>query len=182
MANTLLVSENSLKATSYIDRNVSGEILAPAIKYVQDDIVENLLGTKLYQKLIELVNSREIDLKENGEYKELLDGYLFDLIVYSVLAEIQVPLSYKTRNKGLVQSGDDKLSNAFMSEVKYIETHYRNKADLYRRRLSDWLWCNRTKFPELKASTKFWEKQANSGDSYKSNFYFGKKQCKFSDR
>lgn len=173
MENVFLVSENSLKAANYIDYNIKGEVLIPAITFVQDDIVENLLGTKLYEKLLSLINSDTINESENSKYKELLDGYLFKLIAYSVIAELQVPLSYQTRNKGNVQSSDERVSNAFMTEVKYTENHYRNRADLYRIRLSDYLYCNNKDFPELKESVKFWQKRAGSGDKFGSNFYFG---------
>lgn len=172
--NTFLVSENALKSQSYIDRNVAGEVLTPAIQFVQDSLVESMLGTRLYEKLVVLINSGEISADENANYKELLDGYIFKFMAYSVIAEIQVPNAYKTRNKGLVQTSDDRVSNAFMTEVKYVEDFYHNRADMYRLRLSDYLWGNRSKFPELVASTKWWEERASHGKT-KNNFYFGEK-------
>lgn len=162
--NTLLVSESALKEFSYIDKNIKGEILTPAIVFVQDTIVESLLGTKLFDRLIYLINSCEINAEENWCYKELLDGYLFNLISYSVLAEIQVPLTFQTRNKGNVRSSDDHIQTSAMVDTKYTENHYKNRADYYRSRLYNYLMCNCNCFPELRECTIYGDKNPKSGN------------------
>lgn len=162
--NTLLVSENSLREFSYIDKNVKGADLTLSIVFVQDNIVESLLGTNLFQKLLYLVNSGEIYQDGNECYKELLDGYLFNLIAYSVIADLQIPLTFQTRNKGNVRSEDEKLSVSTASDTKYIENYYKEKANVYRIRLFDYLKCNCDCFPELKDCTMYGDKKPKSND------------------
>lgn len=146
----LLVSENSLKEYFYLDESIQGEFLTPAVVYVQDQIVESLLGTSLFKKLLELIQGETINDEENWCYKELLDGYLFNLIAYSVLAEIQVPLTFQTRNKGNVRSSDEHVAPSAMEETKYTTDFYTQRANYYRSRIYNYLKCNCDCFPELK--------------------------------
>lgn len=173
-----LVSENSIKEYSYLDRNFPGDVLTPAIRFVQDSIVERLLGTKLLDKLLFLIESKEIDLPENECYKTLLEGYLFDAIAYSVVAEVQVPSTFKTRSAGSLQVRSDQINNSLLSETKYIENHHRNRADLYVKRLSGYLTCNSSCFPELKECPCVGEVAPKSGSRVNSNFYLGYRKTK----
>ena len=95
----LLLSEQRLKEDSLINNNVDSMYIFPAIQTAQEIGLQPLLGTKLYNKLLEVV--------ENGgdeQYFDLLDSYVIPYLEMKVMADIQIPLAYKIRNGGLVQN------------------------------------------------------------------------------
>ena len=72
--------------------------------------MQPLIGTKLFQKLQKLVNDAEIGLAANAIYKTLLDDYVTPFMEYKTMVEIQIPLSYKYRNMGIVQTSDERVA------------------------------------------------------------------------
>ena len=73
MARVFLISEAALKKNSVINNNVDGMYILPAIEYAQDAGLQPLLGTKLYNKLMDLVDNGAIT--GVTDYKYLLDEY-----------------------------------------------------------------------------------------------------------
>lgn len=66
----LLISENKVRTYSNISTNTQTSYLLPAIREAQLDY-ELIIGTKLYNKLISLVESGDIQKEENYVYKNL---------------------------------------------------------------------------------------------------------------
>ena len=96
MAKVLLVSEQTLKKNSVVNNNVDGMYLLPAIEFAQDSGLQPIIGTKLYNKLMDLVEDGTIE--NNDDYKYLLDEYVTPYLINKVTADIQIPLAYKVRN------------------------------------------------------------------------------------
>ncbi|WP_455649924.1 DUF6712 family protein [Enterocloster citroniae] len=116
---------------------------------MQDEIIENVIGTCLYDKLIDLIRCDRLDCPENSIYKELLDKYLFKIFAYAVQAELSIPKSFKVRNAGTIQQASDNMQQVGLSDIKYLNSWYRNKADLYINRTIMFLKCNKKCIPEL---------------------------------
>lgn len=146
---TFLASEKNLKKTGLVDRNIDGNILLTAMQYTQDEIVKNCIGKCLFAKLISLIATGEIDLPENAKYKYLLDEFIFNIMLYGVMAYIQVPLSLKTRNKGNISTGGEYISNSSYGNIRYVQNEYQNRADKYNIELSRYLCENYSDYPEL---------------------------------
>ena len=147
--NVLLVSEDYLKSNSTLDWNVSGKYILSAISTAQDVELQSILGTNLLESIQKKVYENEIDNYENSCYKELLDGYIQPFLLYQVLSEIVIPISYKMSNFGVMQSSDEKDYAVDNKQINLVRTYYRDKANVYKERLQNWLIYNRTCFPEL---------------------------------
>lgn len=148
MSKCYLISEKTLKENSVINNNVDTMYLLPAIEYAQDSGLQLLIGTKLYKKLMELVATGAIINPKNEHYKLLLDEYVTPYLINKVTAEIQIPLSWKLRNQGVVVQNDEHTYVPSIRDVQYVVQNYENKANFYGNRLSDYLIANRNKFPE----------------------------------
>lgn len=146
MAKVFLISEKTLKQNSIINNNVDGMYILPAIEYAQDAGLQPLIGTKLYNKLMNLVEDGSIS--GATDYKFLLDEYVTPYLLNKVTADIQVPLSFKLRNQGVVQQTGDNTYVPSMKDIQYVIQHYQNQADFYGNRLSDYLRANNTKYQE----------------------------------
>ena len=146
MAKVFLVSAKTLKTNSIINNNVDEMYILPAIEFAQDEGLQSLIGTKLYNKLMDLVESGDITGSTN--YKLLLDEYVTPYLINKATADIQIPLAYKLRNQGVVQNTSENTYVPSMKDTQYVVQHYEDKANFYGQRMSSYLNANRSKFPE----------------------------------
>ena len=147
--NVLLISEDYLKTESFLDDNVSGKYLLTAIKMAQDIELQSIIGTKLLHSIQKKVFDNVIELEDNWRYKDLLDNYIQPFLLYQVLSEIVIPISYKMSNFGVMQSSDEKDYAVDNKQINLVKKFYFDKANVYKERLQNWLIYNRTEFPEL---------------------------------
>lgn len=169
MARVLLISEKTLKQNSVINNNVDGMYILPAIEYSQDAGLQPLIGTKLYNKLMNLVES---GITEATDYKYLLDEYITPYLINKVTSEIQIPLTFKLRNQGVVQQTGDNTYAPSMKDTQYVIQNYENKANFYGNRLSDYLRANKSKYPEYCSVDSCADMHSDSG-AYKTGIYLG---------
>lgn len=149
--NILLISEDYIKSESNLDNNVSGKYLQSAIKLAQDIALQSTIGTKLLESLQKKCIDTEdnIDNEENIKYKELLDYYIQPFLLYQVLSDIIIPITYKLSNFGVMRTDDEKDIVAEHSQVNLLKKYYQDKADFFKTRLQDWVITYYNDFPEL---------------------------------
>lgn len=158
--NVLLISEDYIKSESNLDNNVSGKYLQSAIKLAQDIELQSLIGTKLLEALqkkcigwvdpsVEGAVADSIDDPDNIKYKELLDYYVTPFLLFQVLSEVIVPITYKLSNFGVMRTDDEKDIAADASQVNLLRKYYKDKADFFKARLQDWVITYYNDFPEL---------------------------------
>lgn len=170
MARVLLISEKTLKSNGVINNNVDGMYILPAIEYAQDAGLQPIIGTKLYNKLMDLVSDGSI--QQETDYKSLLDEYVTPYLLNKVTADIQIPLNYKLRNQGVVQNQAENTIVPTMKDIQYVIQNYEYKAIFYGNRLSDYLMANKSKFPEYCKVDSSSDMHSNP-NSYKTNIYLG---------
>lgn len=166
--NVLLISEDYIKSNSTLDNNISGKYLQAAITSAQDVELQSTIGTKLLEALQkkcinwidphtpvhpieppEPLPSDSIDDSDNYRYKELLDYYVQPYLLYQVLSEIVIPISYKLGNFGVMRTDDEKDLTSDINQVNLIKKYYRDKADFFKTRLQNWVITYYNDFPEL---------------------------------
>lgn len=170
MARVLLISEKTLKENSVINNNVDGMYVLPAIEFSQDAGLQPLIGTKLYSRLMDMVEGGTIG--NNNDYKYLLDEYITPFLLNKVTAEIQIPLAFKLRNQGVVQQTGENTYVPSLKDMQYVTQNYENKANFYGNRLSDFLRANRSKYPEYCKIDSCADMPSDSG-AYKTGLYLG---------
>lgn len=142
MVKVLFCSEKYIKDNSNLNDNAFGKNLLPAIRQAQDIYCQQIIGSTLYKKLINLVDTGAIGDNENALYKELLDEYVRDYILYQTLVQIVPVLSVKLSNYGTTLSNDQYLVNLSQGDAELIEKHYSILADFYARRLQEFILNN----------------------------------------
>ncbi|MCD8041525.1 MAG: hypothetical protein LUH10_00520 [Tannerellaceae bacterium] len=156
MDKALIVNIERLKNDSYLDKNVSNNDIRVAVLFIQDEIIEHVTGSLLFDCIKMMIINRTIDCPANSIYKQLLDDYLFPIFVYAVQAEISIPKSFKVRNIGTIQQTGDNVQQTGLGDIKYLNSYYRNKADFYIQRAIKFLACNRDCLPELRGCSCSW--------------------------
>ena len=151
----MLIAPDDVKAGTYVNFNVDDAMLGPAIRETQDIWLQSIIGTRLYNRVLELVwndiNEEEdtINDDDNVMYKDLLDGYVIPYLMAKVQAVLVMPSSYPTRNMGVVHPSDDNLNAQQLKDVLKAQQRYNAMADRFATQLSHWLCKNRGAFPEL---------------------------------
>lgn len=149
--NVMLISENTIKESLAIDKNLSYGYIAPVIRVAQDIRLQRVLGTSLYDAIRKaVVDDPTLTEIGNAQFKILLDDYIKNCLLYSVLAELQSVVTFKTRNLGVVNNNDLGSVNATLSEINFLQEKYTNYAKFYEEQLTDHLCHNKTLYPDYK--------------------------------
>ena len=170
MARVFLLSQKVLKSNSLVNDNVDSSFILPAIEYAQDSGLQTILGTKLYNKLMDLVADGSIT--GETDYKYLLDEYVTPYLINKVTADIQLPLAYKFRNQGVVQQTGDNTYVPALRDIQYVVQHYNDQATFYANRLRDYLHANHSKYPEY-CKIDSCADIHSSNNTYNTGFYLG---------
>lgn len=148
MKNVLLCSPDFIRLNSNISDNVNSKVLATAIREVQEDELQEILGQLLFEKLQDLVEDGSIEYSENSNYKNVLDkAQMF--ITYRVIAEIIIMLNMKIDNAGLIQTRDENMEFMSMDDSFAMKNHYDTKASHYAYLLQNYLMEHLSEIPEL---------------------------------
>ena len=148
MNNTVyLVSTSSLKDYSIINSNVADELLSNAILEAQEVDLQQILGSKLYKKIIELVKTNTIDTET--DYKYLLDEYCIKVIIYAATSRSAVYAHYKIMNKGTQVQNSDNSNPVSIAELEYLRDEIKNTLEFFEKRLQDFLITNKDLYPEF---------------------------------
>lgn len=150
MTKIFLISEDTLKTHSALNKNVLGDNLTPVIKVTQDVDLQKILGSCLYNKILELVENGGIRNTKFSIYKKLLDDYVMNYLIYQTLVNLIPEISTKITNMGLVTTSDEHVQNVSQEEREIVVGQYQKYADAYCKMLQDFLKENRKEFPELK--------------------------------
>lgn len=144
----LLISDDVLKSETIIGDNVGTEFIRPAIETSQDIYLQQLIGTMLLDKLYNDITNNKLE----EQYKTLLDDYITPYLKYKVLSEITIPLSYKYRNAGVVQTTNDNIQTTTLRDAQLVQNHYDLRSNFYAERMTSYLCANSDKFPEYKST------------------------------
>lgn len=171
MTKVYLIDEKTLKEDSFINDNVGSEFIQPTIELAQDIHLQELIGTKLMNKICSLVEDDTINT--SSDYKLLLDSYVIPYLEWMVTSLIQIPIAYKIRNLGVVQTTDEHTSNTQLKDVQSLEDYYSNKASFYAQRMSKFLHANHNKYPEYCSTDSCADFHSNP-NSFRISTYIGK--------
>lgn len=148
MKNVLLTSPDFIRNNSNISDNVNSKVLATAIREVQEDELQEIIGQLLFEKLQDLISDNTIGNLENEAYKGVLDkAQMF--ITYKVIGELIVMLNIKIDNAGLIQTKDENMDYMGLSDTMTLKNYYDTKASHYAYLLQNYLMEHLNEIPEL---------------------------------
>lgn len=151
MNTTLLIPSDDLKKYGLITDNVDVSYINPCIIQAQDIDLQQLIGTRLYKRLLEEVEQRETE--ENytipEPYSILISEYIEPYLMQMVQSIMCITGFAQIRNNGMsVPTGehDDKAS---LSECQYLKNYFEGKAKFYSERIITYLKANSNLYPEF---------------------------------
>jgi hypothetical protein len=147
--NTVFISESSLKEASIINENVDMKMLTPTIKLIQDIYLLRILGTGLFVDLQnKIARSASGDTNAlNSNELFLLDAYIAPLMIWGVMKEAPITLTYKYMNKGIEKMFSDNAQPANMEELSSLIDRASDRFDWYCQRTIFYLNANTQLYP-----------------------------------
>lgn len=139
----MLIGEEDIKRYGYLDNNISIKTLIPSILTVQDMVLQPILGSKLYDDIrLNVLNDTL-----STEYSKLLDEYIYNVLVYNVLSDIMLSISFKVKNLGVIQTNGDNITNTSLNDTMVMYNNYKSKGDFFETQLVNYLCYNSTLYP-----------------------------------
>ena len=153
MSYVLFISEEKLKDSTAINLNVDPNLLLPYVRQAQKLYVEPKLGTKLTQKLKDLITAGTIGDVANAAYKTLLDDYIGDMLPNWAFYHAVPFLRFKIEN-GNIYSKTSETGNALSTEESQsLREEVSNTAQYYTERLIEYITNNTGLFPEYSTNS-----------------------------
>lgn len=149
----LYIDSEYLKAYSHLDGSIDAKDMLPSVIQAQDSQIQPLLGTKLYDKLKELIKDGEVDDAGNEDYKKLLQEYVQMATLKWTLVHFYPYLQGKILNGTIGSRNVDNITALSQDEVMRMVDIERTNAQFYSERLIDYLQFNTTKFPEYNTNS-----------------------------
>lgn len=173
MTTTFLISEAKLREYTDLDNNIDTSLIKNGIRESQDIELQRLLGTLLYDKVIDLVTGNTIGDTENSAYKTLLDSYIQNFLLYAAYLYCLDPIYLRSRNNGLITPNGGENSDVATKQLYDMKRQTtKNKMEFYAQKLRDYLIEEESSFPELTQSNKLYEQNPDYDSQYGSPFTF----------
>ncbi len=165
MTTTLLISEAKVRAFSDINESVDDSLMVNAIREAQDIVMQPIMGTKLYNTLIEKIDNNSL----SGSYQTLVDDYIQPALIYASLYNITENVYVRTRNNGLLTpTGGENSVNVDKTMYDTKRQSISNKQQFYSDQLSRYLNEKYNLFPELGENTELYQFIPDYASQYRS--------------
>jgi len=138
--NVLIMSVEMLKQRTGIHSNTDAKLIYPEIKVAEDMYIHPILGTALYDKIINDINVS--GSTQGTDYINLVNNYVLDCLQNYVLSSLPLVIPYQFWNKGIVRKTGDDTELPSMSELVDISNFYKQRAEFYATRLTRYLQQN----------------------------------------
>lgn len=145
----LFISVSELKKKSIIDGNVDADKIIYEIEVAQDIHIHQYLGSRLYEKMQNLIVNNTIDDAINANYKNLLESYIKPCLIWFSQAEYITFSNYTIDNGGLNKHRGEDEDFLNIDEIDKLSAKCSARADFYTQRLNDYLCNNSNLFPEF---------------------------------
>ena len=154
----LFIDENYIKRYTYVNGSVDPLLMYPSIYIAQDEHVQQILGTDLFNKVKDLISTGDISDPANVNYKTLLDDYLRKATCWWSMYEMLPHLYIKTDNGSLVIRTSESTTSISMDDFTNYRNEAKQKALYYSKILVNYICKNQQFFPEYMTNTEgqFW--------------------------
>ena len=161
MVTVLFTSQSYIQKYSPIGDLVSWDEIEPTVYLVQDNYIQDLLGTNFYNYLQTTFLAQTLNAAETELINRIKPAQAYRV------AEQCVPyINYQLKNKGLMTQNGDYSQSADLDTVRYIRHELSNSAEFYAQRVLTYLCENAADFPEYTSNNSDDMKPNKSGNGY----------------
>jgi len=143
----LLVDKQDIYKYTQLKGNVDVDNISPFVKVAQDIEVQQVLGSKLYRKILDDVQGGTL----TGDYDTLVMDYVQPMLIHYAMADFIQFHTYEVNNAGIMKNTPENTIAPDRVEIDTLVKRYRQIGDTYRKRLTDWITLKIQLFPEYTA-------------------------------
>ena len=140
----MLVTREEIYQRTPINGNLDFDKVMPHILTAQDTHVQEVLGTKLYQKLVTDFNADTLA----EPYTTLLNTWVKPMLIHFVASDFYLFHAYEIANGGIFRHQSENSFTPDMPDIDRLSEEQKKFAVFYRERLIDYLCWNNNLFPE----------------------------------
>lgn len=160
--NVLLVTKDDIYKYSQLNGNVDVDKISPFVKVAQDIEIQDVLGTNLYQKILQGV----IDANITGNYAVLLYQYIQPMLIHYAMADFLQFHGYEISNAGILRNAPENTQLPDKGEIDTIVGRQRKIAETYRHRIVSYLTYYPQYFPEYTSNQNSGEYPSSNSNNY----------------
>jgi len=160
--NVLLVTNEDIFKYTSLNGNVDVDKVTPFVKVAQDIEIQEILGTKLYQKILSDVRTSTL----TGNYSTLVFTYVQPTLIHYAMADFLQFHGYEISNAGIVRNNPENTQLPDKSEIDTLVKRQRGIAETYRKRLVSYLTYYPQLFPEYTANQNDGEYPTSNPNNY----------------
>ncbi len=131
----LFVSPKEITEATILDGNVDVDKYTYCIEQVQEETVQTILGTELYNKIYEDVDNDTL----SGLYLEMFVKFVKPITKFESVAEFITISPYSVSNYGTIKNNGENTSIVDPKEVSRLSEIYHSKAQTYIGRFEKWI-------------------------------------------
>jgi len=180
---TRLINSTYVINNSVILESVESKFIDVAIDNATQLYIVPTIGSKLYNKIVSLINDGTINSEANVHYKTLLDTKIIPCLMNYAVYESIIPLTFKVSPKGVLQNTNENSQTLQFNDVRQVSTFFFERAekmlDLLKRHLRDT--NNNVNYPEYLSSEFNTEDILPNDKAYSSPIYIKRKYRKYDD-
>ena len=149
MSEVLLINRADVMRLTGLNGNIDEDKILPHISTAQDIHLQPIIGTKLMDKVKELIEAGTLDDPGNEAYATLEYTYITPTLVFQVMWDFMPFQQYMIANGGIFQHNAETSATPTKDEVDALIQRFKDKAEFYADRLRDYLCDNTSSFAEL---------------------------------
>ena len=166
MSYVLFISEQKLIDSTSAYGSIDSSLLLPFVRQAQRLYCETKLGTKLTQKLKDLIVAGTVNDVGNEYYKELLNDFIGDYLPNMSLY-MAIPFLRFKIEAGNIYSKTSETGNALTNdEAQHLRSEILNTGEYFIERMIDFIKNNISRFPEYNLNSGADVSPDGSGFSY----------------
>ena len=172
----LLILPSVVKERMALHTNVDDKLIRPEIKAAQDLYIRPLLGSILFDKVLNDACANTLA----GSYLTIFNEYLIEATCNYVMAELPDGINYQYWNKGVASKTTQDSENPTMSDLYRIVAKYKKRAEHYANACRLYILQNVQQFPEYHAPGGI-DKVPPDNAVYTSPIYLGLRDAKYGE-
>ena len=162
MSKVLFIQPKDITTYTSINGSVDVDKILPFIYKSQEIYIQDILGTKLYEKLKTDISGSTL----SGNYITLLNTYIKPVLIHYTLMSALPYLSITITNGGVYRYNPDNSTSLSKNEIDSLVNSEKDAAQYFSQRLLDFLNYNSSSmFPEFYQNTN-----EDISPSYEDNF------------
>lgn len=167
MASVLLVSAKKIKNFTEVNDNVDEQLLLANIQIAQDLGLQNLLGTRFYQHILDAASGNTL----TGPETILLQDYIQPYLLWRATWEALPTLWMRVMNKSVIIGDTEQGKSVSRNDLTYLRNIHEDRYSFYAQRTMDYIKNHQADFPIYYQYTST-DGMPPANENYYSGIYF----------